>query len=110
MYYMPEIFALVVAAAGWFYMFYSRAASNLSVVESAGVNLLRVRLRRVGGLVMMLLAAAFCAGCVALEREQAVLAGGMLIAVFVLMCAVLFLGFIDLKLTTKLREQHKNRD
>jgi uncharacterized membrane protein len=111
MYYLPEIFAFLVAAAGWFYMFYSRAASNLSAVESNGVNQLRVRLRRIGGFVMMLLAVAFYVGCIAVEREQAVAAGILLLAVFLLMCTVLFLGFVDLKLTNKIRRQeHENQD
>ena len=60
----------------------------------------------------MLLAAAFYAGSVAVEREQAALAGVLLLAVFVLMCAILLLGFFDLKLTYKLRssEEDENQD
>ena len=53
---------LVVAAAGWFYMFYSRAAHSLTGIENDEINLKRIRLRRVGGLVMFVLAIFFFAG------------------------------------------------
>jgi hypothetical protein len=110
--YLPEIFSLIVAAAGWFYMFYSRAASNLAVVESQHVNRLRVRLRRLGGFAMILLAAAFYAGSVALERRRAEWAAILLLIVLVLMCVIVALGLLDLRLTNRLRRsrQQKNRD
>ena len=108
--YLPGIFALLVAAAGWFYMFYSRAATDLSGIEAADANRLRVRLRRVGGLVMMLLAIAFYAGSEAVQRRQGPTAAGLMLAVLVLMGAIVVLGLIDLRLTNRLRRSQRKRD
>jgi UDP-N-acetylmuramyl pentapeptide phosphotransferase/UDP-N-acetylglucosamine-1-phosphate transferase len=105
--YLPAIFALLVGAAGWFYMFYSRAASNLTGVESEPDNRLRIRLRRVGGLTMIVLAFVSYAACVAIERERAIEAAWYLLAVLMLLGAILVLGLIDLRLTQKLRRARK---
>src|SRR5258708_28529397 len=56
------IFSLLVAGAGWYYMFYSRAAANLNGIEDEALNRRRHRLRRTGGVVMFLLAIALFAG------------------------------------------------
>ena len=109
--YLPAIFSLIVAAAGWFYMFYSHAAENLARHEGSSTNRLRIRLRRIGGLAMMLLALAFYLGSVAIEHEKMVTAAVMLLLVFVFICAVVVLGMVDLNLTNKLRrEQEKRQD
>ena len=44
--FLPAIFALLVAAAGWYYLFYSKAAIGLRGIEDDRQNRLRVRLRR----------------------------------------------------------------
>jgi len=100
---LPGIFAVVVAAAGWYYLFYSQAAIKLHGVEQTAQNRLRVRLRRVGGLVILLLAAAFYAMFVMLRRERFAAAGILLLAVMVLMCGVMVLGLIDLRFTHRMR-------
>jgi UDP-N-acetylmuramyl pentapeptide phosphotransferase/UDP-N-acetylglucosamine-1-phosphate transferase len=105
--YLPAIFALLVGAAGWFYLFYSRAATNLTEVESQPDNRLRIRLRRVGGLVMIVLAFVSYAACVAIERERAVEAAWYMLAVLTLLGAILVLGLIDVRLTQKLRRARK---
>jgi len=101
--YLPAIFALLTAAAGWYYLFYSSAARRLSGIEDNATNRLRVRLRRVCGAVIILMSAAFYSGTVAFERERlgesALLFGAMLL----LMLAMVMLGLVDLKLTGKLR-------
>jgi Na+/H+ antiporter NhaD/arsenite permease-like protein len=108
---LPAIFSLLVAAAGWFYMFYSNAASKLAGVESSHANLLRVRLRRAGGLAMILLAIAFYGGFVALDQGRGPAAAGLMAAVLVLMCAIVVLGLVDLRLTSRLRRsQRQERD
>jgi hypothetical protein len=48
---------LMIAAAGWYYLFYSRAAHRLGAIEAADANRWRVLLRRCNGLLMMALAA-----------------------------------------------------
>lgn len=107
---LPAIFSLLVAAAGWYYMFYSSAAARLSVVEHSGINRLRVFLRRAGGLVMMLLAVTFYAGVVAVDRENGPAAAGFLLAVACLMFIIMALGLIDLRLTRGLRKsQERNQ-
>src|SRR5690348_5334148 len=109
--YLPGIFALLVAAAGWFYMFYSRAAHRLATVEDQRINHRRILLRRVGGLSMVALGACFYAGYYATDREQPTRAFAMLwFVVLVLMMLILLLGLIDLRLTRKLREAQKRRE
>ena len=56
MYAMVTSFSLLVAAAGWFYLFYSKSASRLATVESARDNFYRVLCRRINGVAMILLA------------------------------------------------------
>ena len=100
---LPGIFAVIVAAAGWYYLFYSQAAIKLQGVEQTAQNRLRVRLRRVGGLVILLLAASFYAMFVMLRRERLAAAGALLLLVMVLMCVVMVLGLIDLRFTHRMR-------
>jgi UDP-N-acetylmuramyl pentapeptide phosphotransferase/UDP-N-acetylglucosamine-1-phosphate transferase len=101
---LPAMFSLVVAAAGWYYMFYSRAAHNLSGVETDARNLRRIRLRRVGGFMMFLLAVAFFAGFQPYVWKNDVAALGVWTLVMFLLLAIVVLGLIDLRLTWQLRK------
>ncbi len=115
---MPDLYlqilaaalALLIGAAGWFYLFYSRAAQNLAGVEDIRTNGLRVRLRRVGGCAMILLAVAFYISCVALLRHQFRLFAGTTLGVLLLMGTILVLGLMDLRLTNKLRRRQRDKD
>jgi len=104
---LPPIFSLLVAAAGWFYMFYSTAANKLAGEEGEATNRKRVRLRRFGGCCMILLAVAFYVGCEALNRHDLRLFSGMMLAVLALMAATLVLALIDLRLTSDLRRRRR---
>jgi drug/metabolite transporter (DMT)-like permease len=107
---LPAMFSLLVAAAGWFYMFYSGAAQQLAGIERPVANQKRVRLRRIGGCSMIMLAIAFYVGCDALNRHDLQLFSGMMLAVLALMALTLFLALIDLRLTRDLRRaQRGNR-
>ena len=108
--YLPTIFSLLVAAAGWYYLFYSRAASRLAEVEMETTNRLRIRLRRTGGTVMILLAVSFYVGFAAIERHNAPAAAGFMLLVLVLMGMIVVLGVIDLRLTHKLRRSQRKQD
>ena len=109
--YLPGIFALIVAAAGWFYMFYSRAAHRLAAVEDQQINRKRVLLRRVGGFAMVALGACFYAGYYATDSKQPTRAFAMLwFVVLMLMMLIMVLGLIDLRLTRRLREEQKRRE
>ena len=103
--------SLLIGAAGWYYLFYSRAAQGLSGVEQERVNLRRVRLRRVGGCVMILLAIVFYVCCVALIRRQIRLFAGTMFGVLLLMGTILVLGLMDLRMTRNLRRRaHRDGD
>lgn len=103
--YLAGIFALLTGAAGWFYIFYSRAAHRLSGIEDQRLNDRRVALRRVGGVAMFLLGAFFFAGFYAFEDPKnspgAFLA--VWVTVFVLLILIVVLGMIDLRLTRRIR-------
>jgi UDP-N-acetylmuramyl pentapeptide phosphotransferase/UDP-N-acetylglucosamine-1-phosphate transferase len=104
--YLPAVFALLVAAAGWFYLFYSRGAQRLSGIENAGLNHQRTILRRIGGLVMFLLAIAFYAGFYTVDADRQPHAFmAVWLAVLVLLGAVMLLGLVDLRMTWKLRRK-----
>jgi hypothetical protein len=101
--YLPAVFALLTAAAGWYYLFYSSAARRLGGIEDSATNRLRVRLRRVCGAVIILMAAAFYAGTVAFTQDRIGEAALLFGAMMLLMLAMVLLGLIDLRLTAKLR-------
>ena len=66
---LPAILALLTGVAGWFYLFFSKAAHGLAGIEEDRLNRRRVRLRRVGGAVMLLLAVGFYLGFYAADSE-----------------------------------------
>jgi uncharacterized membrane protein len=98
------IFSLFVAACGWYYMFYSKAASRLCGMEDARINMLRVWLRRMNGLLMFLLAICFFAGFFAVDLDRPTKMTAIVwLAVCGLVLALLALGLVDLRLTWRLR-------
>jgi UDP-N-acetylmuramyl pentapeptide phosphotransferase/UDP-N-acetylglucosamine-1-phosphate transferase len=107
--YVSAIFALLVAAAGWYYMFYSKAAHRLAEVEDQRLNQRRIRLRRVCGLAMFLLAICFFTLFWTFDLEQSRLAFAlMMLAVMILLAAVLILAMIDVRLTYRLRQRRND--
>ena len=102
--YVPAVFSLVVAAVGWYYMFYSTAATRLGEVEPHPLNVLRVRLRRVGGFFMLLLAVCFFALFFTVDlSRQTFAAFFMFLATFLVLGTIVVLALVDLRLTWKLR-------
>ena len=108
--YLPAIFSLVVAAAGWFYILHASRALALKGFETDRDNRLRIRLRRIGGGLMILLAVAFYVGYVfASQPERRLIALVCIMLVMVLLPVILFLAYVDLRLTRKMRETFKQR-
>ena len=98
------IFSLFIAAAGWYYMFYSRAASRLSSIEHSSINTMRVWLRKINGLLMFMLAVCFFSGFFAVDLDHPTRMTAIVwLAVCGLVLALLALGFVDLRLTWRLR-------
>src|SRR5688500_14457860 len=92
---LAAVFALLVAAAGWYYMFYSRAAERLSEVEDQRLNRRRIRLRKVCGMAMILLAICFFMLFWTFSPEDSPAAYLlMLLAVFMLLAAIIVLAMI----------------
>jgi len=103
--YLPPIFALLCGAAGWFYFLHAARAKELMSIETERDNALRIRLRRVGGLLMVLLAIAFYAGYAIANRQgSAVIVLVCLSAVVLLLPVILFLAWVDVRLTRKMRQ------
>jgi L-asparagine transporter-like permease len=110
MHYLPAIFSLLVAAAGWFYILHASRALTLKGFETDRDNRLRIRLRRIGGGLMIVLAVAFYVGYVFaghVDRRWVALVCIML--VMLLLPVILFLAYVDLRLTRKMRESFKHR-
>lgn len=92
--------------AGWYYLFYSRAVEKLDGLESARTNQQRGRLRRVGGLVIMLLGACLYIGFFGVSWDPPTRAFATVwLSVFILLAAAVILAMTDLILTRKLRRQ-----
>ena len=105
------IFALIVAAAGWYYMFYSRAARNLSVIENESMNRKRQRLRQINGFCMVVLAVCMFAGVYTFDWQESP-EGFVLVwvAVMILLIVILALVLADVRLTARLRDERKKRE
>jgi UDP-N-acetylmuramyl pentapeptide phosphotransferase/UDP-N-acetylglucosamine-1-phosphate transferase len=104
--YLPAILSLLTGVAGWFYMFYSKAAEGLGHVEEQRINNHRIRLRRVGGAVMLVLAALMYIGWYAVSLDPPTLAAaGVWLAVLVLLALLSVLAMVDMRLTLRLRRR-----
>ena len=103
---LTAILALLTGVAGWFYLFFSRAARRLGGVEQQWANRWRNRLRRVNGVVMIVLAALLYGGTYAadenLHPKEFIL---IWMSVTLLVGVILLLVLIDLRLTIVLRER-----
>ena len=107
---VSTIFSLLVAAVGWYYMFYSRSALQLHGIEDEALNRRPPRLRRVGGLVLLLLGVAMFAGFHSVDSSTSAQAFVLVwLGVFILLLAVLLLAMVDLRLTWKLRRRRERR-
>ena len=101
---LTSIFSLLVGAAGWYYMFYSRAALKLSCVEGEQRNRLRQRCRQANGFVMFCLAVALYAGFnTADPHTSAQTFISVWLGVFVMLLIIVLLAMVDLRLTWQLR-------
>jgi hypothetical protein len=108
---LPAIFALLVGAIGWYYLFYSRAASRLGGIEEQRANRLRGLLRRINAILMLLLALGIAFAVYKFDRpgfENAFVLTWF--AVLLLLLAVMVLGLIDVRLTWKLRQSLRDRN
>lgn len=102
---IADILALVTAAVGWNYMFHSRAAGRLDGIESERLNRRRVRLRRAGGVVLMLLGILFFAG----SQDVSAIAYLMIWSgVMLLLLIIVILALIDLRLTWQLQKSRRD--
>lgn len=107
---LPGAFALLVAAAGWYYAFYSTAAHKLSGVESPANNRLRVRLRRINGCLMIGLGVSVYLFAASFEQRWNVKWIALLVlAMLTLALAISALAMVDVMLTRRLRRDLRSR-
>ena len=103
---LPGIFSLLVAITGWYYLFYSRLVHRLGAIENQRANLIRRRLRQVGGLVMLVLSGFFYAGFYTVDSRVNARAFVLVwLTVFALLLVIMLLALVDLKLTHRLRRR-----
>ena len=101
--FLPDLLALACGIAGWFYLFYSKAAAKLSALESPRQNSLRIALRRTCGAALVLLGALFFAGFKIDEHRSPGAYLGIWSAALLLLLIIIILVATDLRLTYKLR-------
>ena len=108
---LPAIFALLIAAIGWYYLFYSRAAERLEGVENNRDNRRRGMLRRANALIMLLMAVGIAVGSYRFDiRRQPAEAGLIWLGVLLLLLVAVVLALIDVRLTVKLRRTLRERN
>lgn len=108
---LPAIFALLVAAIGWYYLFYSRAASRLSSIEEEKSNRLRGLLRRINAILMLVMAVGIALAMYKFNRDEtSELFLITWMTILLLLLVVMVLGLIDVRLTWKLRQKLRERD
>lgn len=111
MQYTGSILALLTAAAGWYYLFYSRAAQALAEFEAERLNRRRNRLRRFGGAVMLLLGAGLYIGFRAADTDnQPIRFVVSWIVNMALMATLVVLALLDVRLTARLRRRCGKQD
>jgi len=107
---LSAIFALLIAAVGWYYLFYSRAAEKLGTIEDQRSNRLRGILRRVNAIVMLLIALGIAFGTSKFDRKgyesEFVVTWAI---VMILLLVFVMLALIDVRLTWKLRKSLRER-
>jgi hypothetical protein len=112
MFALATTLALLIATAGWHYLFYSRAAERLSGLEEQRLNRLRVGLRRAGGAVLLVLGPTFFAGFRTLLPEtnfDPATFVALWLSVLGLMGLMVILALVDIRLTWKLRQRQLAR-
>src|SRR5436190_3330462 len=103
---LTTVFSLLIGAAGWYYLFYSRAAARLAGVEDQALNVRRQRFRRFGRFVMLLLAVGIFAGFNTVDPHASAQAFILVwFGVFVLLFVIVILAMLDLRLTWRLRHR-----
>lgn len=108
MIFLPAIFSILVAVAGWFYILHASRASSLKGFETDRDNRLRIRLRRTGGVLMIVLAVSFYSAYnLAGDPDRRWIALFCMTLILLLLPVILFLAYVDLRLTRKMRETFK---
>jgi len=106
--YLPAVLALLVATAGWFYLFNPRAAQRLRGIEPGRANRLRIRLRQASGLIMLLTASCLYGGF--RNVHQQLPSPLAVITLMALLLGLIVLAMIDLHLTWRLRRRDRAGD
>jgi hypothetical protein len=104
-----DFLAILCAAAGWHYLFHSKAAVRLASLESAPINARRIALRRLCGAVLILLGAAIFIATVAQNRAGPATFLACWLAVIVLLILLVALAWADLRGTAKLRQKLRQK-
>ena len=101
---LTAILCLLTGVAGWYYLFYSKAADQLADLEDQRLNRRRVRLRRIGGGVMLVLAVGLYGGFYAADdRTHPWLFVIVWSAVMMLTAMLVVLALLDVRLTYRVR-------
>jgi membrane protein YdbS with pleckstrin-like domain len=103
---MLPIFILLIAAFGWYYLFYSRASQYLGAIEDQRNNRIRGVLRRINALVMLIMAVGIALGTYKFDQRGTELQFLVTWAVVMFLLLVfIVLAMIDVRLTWKLRQR-----
>ena len=91
-----NILSLLIAATGWHYVFYSRAAKTLEAIESPRLNGKRILCRQInGGLLMALGVLTFCGA----QDLRPVVFVGVWITAMAVLAMIVVLALVDVRLT-----------
>ena len=109
--YIGPTLAFLTAAAGWFYLFYSKASDRLAEIEAQRTNRQRFVLRRTGGGVMLLLGLGLYLGFRAADADnRPFVFVGVWLMNMALMATLVILALVDVRLTARLRKKLRPRE
>jgi hypothetical protein len=101
---VANILSLLIAATGWHYLFYSRAAKLLEEVESRELHVRRILCRRINGGLLIVLGILTFLGS---RTARPVIFVAVWIAAMAILAAIVILALVDLRLTWKLAQARR---
>lgn len=106
---VTAVLAFLCAGAGWYYVLHAGSAEKLGEFERPADNRLRIRLRRWGGAALVVIGVAFYIGLYIADRRGNPVAIVLCLgSVVLLLPVVIFLAYVDLRLTRKMREAQRS--
>ena len=105
----PALFSLLIGVIGCYYLFHKTGAEKLQGIEESAMNAKRMRLRRTGGLILIVLAVFLFLGCEIDPQKHPRWFLFSWTAVMLMLFQTVLMALSDLRLTARLRGEKRTR-